>query len=309
MLRERLSIIAWLGILTLSQAQTITVADKTTLRPVEGAVLTSEAPKASVVTDALGHADIATLNGSSAITITHVSYRSLTVSHTELAGLSGPLLLSERAYPLEEFVLSASRFKERERDVPEKIDILKSTDIAHTDAQTTGDLLLNTGTTFVQKSQMEGSSPVIRGFEASRILLVVDGIRMNNAIYRSGHLQDIITVDQNALERVEVISGPGSVIYGSDALGGVIHMMTRTPKFLGADGRKVGGDAFFRTSTANSELTAHAGFELRGAKLASYTSITASDFGICGKAARATPSMASSGPGLSRSLRRTARTK
>ena len=54
---------------------------------------------------------------------------------------------------------------------------------------------------------------------------------MNNAIYRSGHLQNAITVDANALEQVQVVMGPSSVSYGSDALGGVIHFQTHRPKF------------------------------------------------------------------------------
>ena len=93
------------------------------------------------------------------------------------------------------------------------------------------DLLMNTGQVLVQQSQQGGGSPIIRGFEANRILLVVDGIRMNNAIYRSGHLQNAITVDANALEQVQVLMGPSSVRYGSDALGGVLHFQTIKPRF------------------------------------------------------------------------------
>ncbi|NJN34367.1 MAG: TonB-dependent receptor plug domain-containing protein [Saprospiraceae bacterium] len=69
----------------------------------------------------------------------------------------------------------------------------------------------------------------MRGFEASRVLLVVDGVRMNNLIYRSGHLQNAITVDQNMLDRVEVLFGTASTVYGSDALGGVVHFFTKKP--------------------------------------------------------------------------------
>ena len=83
----------------------------------------------------------------------------------------------------------------------------------------------------IQKSQLGGGSPIIRGFEANRVLLVVDGVRMNNAIYRSGHLQNALTVDANALEIVEVVFGPSSTIYGSDALGGVVHFYTKKPEF------------------------------------------------------------------------------
>jgi hemoglobin/transferrin/lactoferrin receptor protein len=113
--------------------------------------------------------------------------------------------LSEKT--LNEVVISANKFSERKRNVNQKIDIITSRTIATTNAQNTGDLLINTGNVFVQKSQQGGSSPVIRGFEASRVLLVVDGIRMNNAVYRAGHLQNAITIDQNMLERVEVLYG------------------------------------------------------------------------------------------------------
>ena len=83
----------------------------------------------------------------------------------------------------------------------------------------------------VQKSQFGGGSPNIRGFEANKILLTLDGVRLNNAIYRSGHLQNIISIDESVLEDVAVIFGPSSVLYGSDALGGTIHMKTKSLYF------------------------------------------------------------------------------
>ena len=131
---------------------------------------------------------------------------------------------------LEEVVVYANKFAEKKKNIAQKIDVIDAKSIAHYNSQNTGDLLINTGNVFVQKSQQGGSSPVVRGFEASRILLVVDGVRMNNAIYRAGHLQNSITVDQNMLERVEVQYGPSSTMYGSDALGGVIHFRTKAPQ-------------------------------------------------------------------------------
>ena len=68
---------------------------------------------------------------------------------------------------------------------------------------------------------------MIRGFESSRVLLVMDNVKMNNLIYRAGHLQNIITVDPSILERVEVLYGPSSVSYGSDALGGVVAFRSK----------------------------------------------------------------------------------
>src|SRR5690606_15730076 len=113
--------------------------------------------------------------------------------------------------------------EEKKEDVPFLVETIKATDIANQNTPTTAELLMQTGAVFVQKSQMGGGSPVIRGFEASRILMVVDGVRLNNAVFRAGHLQNVIRVDQNMLERAEVVFGPGSVIYGSDAMGGVLH--------------------------------------------------------------------------------------
>ena len=86
--------------------------------------------------------------------------------------------------------------------------------------ETTGDLLQESGQVHLQQSQQGGISPVLRGFEANRVLLVVDGVRMNNAIYRSGHVQNAGTIDPFAVVRTDVVMGPSSVMYGSDALGG-----------------------------------------------------------------------------------------
>jgi hemoglobin/transferrin/lactoferrin receptor protein len=105
---------------------------------------------------------------------------------------------------LNEIVISANKFPEKKLNIAQRIDVINAKMIGKVNAQNTGDLLISTGNVFVQKSQQGGSSPVIRGFEASRVLLVIDGVRMNNLIYRSGHLQNAITVDQNMLESMEV---------------------------------------------------------------------------------------------------------
>ncbi|HNF44548.1 MAG TPA: TonB-dependent receptor plug domain-containing protein, partial [Ferruginibacter sp.] len=180
---------------------------------------------------------------------------------------------------LEEVVISASNFAEKKRNIAQKIDVINAATIAATNAQNTGDLLINTGKVFVQKSQQGGSSPVLRGFEASRVLLVVDGVRMNNAIYRSGHLQNVISTDQNSFSRVEVMYGPSSTIYGSDALGGIVHLVTKSPVLSGDKKFLSTGSAFFRYSGANDEKTIHADVSLGGKRFAWFQSYNYSDFG------------------------------
>jgi len=124
---------------------------------------------------------------------------------------------------------------------------------------------------------MGGGSPVIRGMESNRVMLVVDGVRMNNAIYRKGHLQNAITVAPNQLDKTEIVFGPSSVIYGSDALGGVIHYYTKTPKL--SEKTKVTSSFFNRYSSINNEITNNASVEIGNKKWASFTSISYSDFG------------------------------
>ncbi|TWI83427.1 hemoglobin/transferrin/lactoferrin receptor protein [Lacibacter cauensis] len=180
---------------------------------------------------------------------------------------------------LSEVVISASKFPEKKLNVAQRIDVISSKYISRVNAQNTGDLLINTGNVFVQKSQQGGSSPVIRGFEASRVLLVVDGVRLNNLIYRSGHLQNAITVDQNMLSSMEVLYGPASTIYGSDALGGVVHFRTKDPVLSTNNTTLVKGSGFARYSSANNEKTIHEDINLGWKKFAWLQSYTYSDFG------------------------------
>jgi hemoglobin/transferrin/lactoferrin receptor protein len=184
-----------------------------------------------------------------------------------------------RGKDLDEVTVFVNKFAEKKKNLTQRIDVIGNKSIASMNSQNTGDLLINTGNVFVQKSQQGGSSPVLRGFEASRVLLVVDGIRMNNAINRAGHLQNVITVDQNMLERVEVLYGPGSTIYGSDALGGVVHVRSKSPKLSVNDMLRTTGAGFLRYSSANDEKTGHIDLSLGGKKLAWLQSYTYSDFG------------------------------
>ena len=190
-----------------------------------------------------------------------------------------PADTAKKEISLEELVISASNFSEKKKNVAQKIDVISAKTIAATNAQNTGDLLINTGKIFVQKSQQGGSSPVLRGFEASRILIVVDGVRMNNAIYRSGHLQNVISSDQNSLSRVEVMYGPSSTIYGSDALGGTIHLITKAPLLSGTKNFFTKGSVFTRYSSVNKEKTVHADASIGGKKFAWFQAYNFSDFG------------------------------
>ena len=180
---------------------------------------------------------------------------------------------------LDEITISANKVAEPRRVISQQIRTISASEIALLNTQNTGDLLSATGLVMVQKSQQGGSSPIIRGFEASRVLLVVDGVRLNNLIYRGGHLQNVITIDQNMLERAEVLFGPASTVYGSDALGGVIHFHTKNPTFATSDKVLFTGSTFARFSSANTEKTGHLDFNLGGKRVAWLSSVNYSDLG------------------------------
>ena len=119
---------------------------------------------------------------------------------------------------------------------------------------------------------------MIRGFVVNCFLIVVDGIRMNNVIFRSGNLYNVISIDAHSLENIEIIFGPGSVLYGSDALGGVMSFNTINPKFSSGNGINSSGKAMLRYSSANFEKTANINFSLGINKWAVLISSTYTDF-------------------------------
>ena len=214
------------------------------------------------------------------------------MKHSKYAALALLVMLSHLSYSqikpdtaqiktinLNEVVISVNKIEESKRTVAQEVQILTAKEIANSQSQSTAELLSNTAGVFVQKSQLGGGSPTLRGFEASRILLVVDGVRMNNIIYRAGHLQNVITIDNNILDRTEILFGPSSTIYGSDALGGVLHFYTKQP-LLATDGKKTNIKVNFlsRYGSADNELTNHLDFNIGTKKFASLTSFTYSTF-------------------------------
>ncbi|MBX2914027.1 MAG: TonB-dependent receptor [Cyclobacteriaceae bacterium] len=178
---------------------------------------------------------------------------------------------------LDEVVVSVNRWEQNQREISTRVTKITPAFIQLQNPQTSADLLGLSNQVFIQKSQLGGGSPMIRGFATNRILLVVDGVRMNNAIFRSGNLQNVISLDANSIQNTEVVFGPGSVVYGSDAIGGVMNFTTLTPT-LSNGGTKFSANAFTRYAFANEEKTGHVDFSIGLKKWAFITSITKSDF-------------------------------
>lgn len=182
------------------------------------------------------------------------------------------------ATELNEVVVS-NKVPKKYTQLPNQVEVITAKQIDFQNFQSTAEMLSNSGSLFVQKSQQGGGSPVIRGFEASRVLITVDGVRMNNLIFRAGHLQNVITVDENMLENVGVFYGPSSTLFGSDALGGAVAMTTKDAKFLDQAHDKFTGGVNTRYSSVNEEKSVALHLNYATSKFASMTFFSFNDFG------------------------------
>ena len=214
------------------------------------------------------------------IIFNYLGYEEVKLMGRLIVNRGGVVVLTPREEIMEEIIL-LGRNELNPDALPYNVQSIGAKEIAATNPQTAADALAHHGNVYVQKSQMGGGSPVLRGFEANKVLLVVDGVRMNNAIYRNGHLQNAITIVQAMLDQMEVIFGPNALIYGSDALGGVIHFKSRLPKLNYDKSKSVSQEINYygRYSSANNERTGHIDINVGREKFASLTSLSVSNFG------------------------------
>ena len=257
-------------------SQKIKILDKETGKSVKNVTVFNASLTIILSSDKNGIVDISEFNNNEFV-ISHLSYASLKIKKQLLKAKKYTAYLSKESEQLDEVFLSVFKKTEKAKRIAEQIAVVTAKDIQKISPQTSADLLATIPGIKVQKSQFGGGSPVIRGMESNRVLLVVDGVRMNNAIYRKGHLQNSISISPNLLDKTEVVFGPSSVIYGSDALGGVVHFYTKTPRI--SQDKEIRSQFFSRYSSVNQEITNNYSAEISFKKWASFTSVSYSDFG------------------------------
>ena len=257
--------------------QKVKVIDALTQQPLEEVFIVSQDNKRYSTSDKEGSFDLTDFEASDRLSIKMMGYESLVLSQKEIKRRSYVIALFLDEKKLSEIILSVARTATQSKKIAEKVSIINKASIKKFSPRTGAELLQIAPSVRLQQSQAGGGSPVLRGFEANRVLLVVDGVRLNNAIYRSGHLQNAITIDPNSIERVEVIYGSSSVGYGSDALGGVVHYYTKTPKINNE--KRFNSEISSRYASAQKALNYHLETEVSFNKWASYTSVSFSNFG------------------------------
>ncbi|GAA5521863.1 TonB-dependent receptor [Aliifodinibius salicampi] len=261
-------------------AQTLTVVNETTLKSIPNVYIYNEGRNKVASTDLDGKADLTKFAEGDTLHFQHPSYQGLQLLFKEVEERNFRIALTERPVIMDEIFVSANKREQKITDIPQKVTRISEDQVIFHNPQTSADLLQSSGKVFVQKSQMGGGSPMLRGFAANSVLLSVDGVRMNNAIFRSGNLQNVISVDPNAVEGTEVLFGPGSIIYGSDALGGVMNFQTKNPELSYSAAEKLFElNSMGRYSTANNERTFHADAAVGFEKWGLLSSVTYSYFG------------------------------
>ncbi|MDB4589798.1 Plug domain-containing protein, partial [Verrucomicrobiales bacterium] len=127
---------------------------------------------------------------------------------------------------LDPVVVTASRIPEDKASTTQSISTVTDEEIVEKAFRTLPEALALTPGISVQKTTHGHGSPFIRGFTGRQNLYLVDGIRFNNSTFRSGPIQYANTVDALSLDRFELVKSQGSVLYGSDALGGTLNAIT-----------------------------------------------------------------------------------
>ncbi len=160
--------------------------------------------------------------------------------------------------PVHEITVIGTRGRSSSREVPSQVSRISAEEIT-TRLQSGNNLvdaLKETPGIYIQKTAQGQGSPFIRGQTGFRNLLMIDGVRFNNSTFREGPIQYWATIDPLFTDHLDVMRGPGSALYGSDAVGGVVNVITKSTDTWSED-TEVGGSAFYRGATAERSHIGH----------------------------------------------------
>jgi len=261
----------------------VVVSDAVSGQPVEGATVELDGTTPAIVTDSSGQAAFATPPARTNVRLrvsAHGYEFAERLLHTDGAREPrlGVLLQPSTLRLNDSVVVTAQREPSPVLDVPRSISVLEARDVHRRMPRTTPEALMDATGVFVQKTNHGGGSPIVRGLVGNHVLVLVDGVRLNNATFRYGPNQYLATVDPYSIERLEVVRGPGSVAYGSDALGGVLNVITARPSF-NADGFRLGGRLMPKFASAGMERGGRADVQAGGRNVALLAGFSYRDHG------------------------------
>lgn len=258
------------------------VLDANTKTPLEGAVVKVSGTFAGGIADSSGAFVIRHLKAGGYTLICRIEgYASK--SREVYLGKDAPTILAfamtEQPFSLSEaVVITARRSEERLYEIPEAMSVMDQAELAERMPRSLPDGMMSMPGVWMQKTNHGGGSAFIRGLTGNQTLLLVDGIRLNNATYRYGPNQYLNTIDPFSIARIEVLRGSGSVQYGSDALGGVIQLLSKEAVFS-SEGLETDIALSAKYMSADMEKSVRGSWQLATPRLSVRMGISYKDFG------------------------------
>ena len=157
-----------------------------------------------------------------------IKYYKIPIFATLILALTYPLIASDK---IEEIQVTASRNASQTKDVISSVSVLNSEQLKAMQASIITDALQGTSGVFIQQTTAGQGTVIVRGLKGSEVLHLVDGMRLNNALFRNAPNQYLALIDPWIVNRTEIVRGPLSSVYGSDAMGGVVHLITEQEEF------------------------------------------------------------------------------
>lgn len=155
---------------------------------------------------------------------------------------------------MQEIVVTATRYEKSTFEVPMGITVVNRDEIEEKNPRTTAEALRHKAGIWIQKTGHLGGSPILRGFMGNRVIYLFDNIRRNTASIFGGPNSFLQNIDALDIDRIEVVRGPGSVLYGSDAIGGVVNVITNERPIFSKE-LKYGGRFYTRYGSVDEELS------------------------------------------------------
>ena len=260
-----------------------TVTDRTTDKPLRGATVSISETTLKVDTDANGTFTLEGLKvGVNLIKVSHPDFETVAKevvhdredkSHTVKICLEPTVRLLHK-----DVVITANRHERKPFLTPEAISVYDQQQFHQLAPANMPELLADIPGVWVNPFTPGYGSMAIRGLSGNRNLLMIDGIRLNHAGLAGDRNALLNTIDPFSMERLEVVRGSGSVQYGSDAMGGVAHILTKSPSFSN-QGLKVHANSFFRYMSHGMEKSGRGELQLSSSHVAIHAGYTKRDFG------------------------------
>jgi len=256
-------------------AQTVTVISGSTNFPVPGVMVYSNGSPDTLQTNNVGEVSLDVFDNANAIIFDHFVFENVRKTKDDIIDNDYKILIYPSGTLANEnkSVITTSDYA---KDLPFYINII------NTDKDNETSNLSSNDDGSEQKLMFEknkSGSTIFRGLQANKVILVLDGVRLNNALYRNGKISGPIHFENSSLESVEQIHGAGFIMYGADAIGGVVKYFTKIPEFKEYNNfsYKINAATLYETATDN--WVSNVNFNLGGKKFASYTSLTYGDYG------------------------------